>query len=53
MHSNTSLMGVQKFNYLRPQLQEDVTRLVIGFRLTIVKYGQSEILLRDSIKHTI
>ena len=36
VHSNTSLAGVQKFNYRRAQLQGDATKVVIGFPLTNV-----------------
>ena len=34
IHFNTSLTGVQKFNYLRAQLQGDAARVVAGFPLT-------------------
>ena len=34
IHSNPSLTGVQKFNYLRAQLQGDAARVIAGFPLT-------------------
>ena len=47
IHSSTNLTGVQKFNYLRAQLQGDAARVVIGFPLTDVNYEQSIALLRE------
>ena len=47
VHSNTSLTGVQKFNYLRAQLQGDAARVIIGFPLTDINYEQSIALLRE------
>ena len=47
VHSNANLTGVQKFNYLRAQLQGDAARVVIGFPLTDVNYEQSVTLLRE------
>ena len=47
VHSNASLTGVQKFNYLRAQLQGDAARVVIGFPLTDINYEQSIALLRE------
>ena len=47
VHSNTTLTGVQKFNYLRAQLQGDAARVVIGFSLTDMNYEQSVALLRE------
>ena len=38
IHSNPSLTGVQKFNYLRAQLQGDAARVIAGFLLTNSNY---------------
>ena len=47
VNSNTSLMGVQKFNYLRAQLQGDAARVVTGFPLTGDNYAHSVSLLKQ------
>ena len=47
VHTNTNLTGVQKFNYLRAQLQGDAARVVAGFPLTDVNYQNSITLLRE------
>ena len=46
-HSNLNLTGVQKFNYLRAQLQSDTARVVAGFPLTNSNYEHSVLLLRQ------
>ena len=47
VHTNTNLTGVQRFNYLRAQLQGDAARVVVGFPLTDVNYQHSITLLRE------
>ena len=47
IHSNPSLTGVQKFNYLRAQLQGDAARVIAGFPLTNSNYEHSVVLLRQ------
>ena len=45
--SNHTLSGVQKFNYLRAQLQGDAARAIAGFPLTDANYTHSIDLLRE------
>ena len=47
VNSNASLTGVQKFNYLRAQLQGDAARVVAGFPLTDDNYVHSVTLLKQ------
>ena len=47
IHLNPNLTGVQKFNYLRAQLQGDAARVVAGFPLTNSNYEHSISLLRQ------
>ena len=47
VHSNSSLTGIQKFNYLRTQLQGDAAKVVAGFPLTDINYEQSVTLLKE------
>ena len=47
VHSNYTLSGVQKFNYLRAQLQGDAARAIAGFPLTDANYTHSIDLLRE------
>ena len=45
--SNHTLSGVQKFNYLRAQLQGNAARAIAGFPLTDANYTHSIDLLRE------
>jgi len=45
VHSNSHLIGVEKFNYLRAQLDGEAARTICGFALTEVNYDQSVTLL--------
>ena len=47
VHSNRSLTGVQKLNYLRARLQGDTARLITGFQLTNANYEHSIALLKE------
>ena len=47
VHTNTNLTGVEKFNYLRAQLEGDAARTVSGFTLTNASYEQSISLLKS------
>ena len=47
IHSNVGLSGVQKFNYLRAQLQGDTAHVTAGFPLTDSNYAHSVTLLED------
>lgn len=47
VHSNPTLNPVQKFNYLRSQLQGDAARTIAGLPLTEPNYGQSISLLKE------
>ena len=46
VHNNPSLTGVEKFNYLRAQLEGEAARTVGGFPLTNANYEQSISLLK-------
>ena len=50
VNSNASLTGVQKFNYLRAQLQGDAARVVTGFPLTDDNYAHSVSLLKQRFR---
>jgi len=41
VHNSSSLSKVQKFNYLRAQLQGDALRAIAGLPLTNVNYDQA------------
>ena len=47
VHSNPSLTGVQKLNYLRAQLQGEAAKVVAGFPLTNANYEHSVTLLTE------
>lgn len=47
VHSNSNLTGVEKFNYLRAQLDGEASRTVSGFTLTDANYEQSVSLLES------
>ena len=47
IHANPSLSGVQKFNYLKAQLQGDAARTIAGFPLTEMNYQHSIALLEE------
>ena len=47
VNNNPSLSKVQKFSYLRAQLQGDAARTIDGFPLTDVNYDQSILLLKE------
>jgi hypothetical protein len=57
-HTNPSLSGVQKFNYLKSSLRGEATQIIAGFALTNVNYDKAASLLherygkRDRIIHT-
>jgi len=53
--SNHTLSGVQKFNYLRAQLQGDAARAIAGFPLSDANYNHSVDLLKERFgqPHTI
>ena len=46
VHNNRHLTGVEKFNYLRAQLDGDAAKTVSGFPLTNANYDQSIALLK-------
>ena len=47
IHSNPSLSGIQKCNYLKAQLHGDAARAIAGFPLTELNYQHLIDLLRD------
>ena len=47
VNSNPTLSPVQKFNYLRAQLQGDAARAIAGLPLTELNYAQSISLLKE------
>lgn len=47
VHNNPSLDGVQKFNYLRAQLEGDAARVIAGLPLTSVNYDNAMSLLTE------
>lgn len=47
VHSNPILSKVQKFNYLRSQLQDDAAKTIAGFPLTSENYDHSVELLKE------
>ena len=47
VHTNSSLTGVEKFNYLRAQLDGEAARTVSGLSLTDTNYEQSVSLLES------
>ena len=47
IHANPSLSGVQKFNYLKAQLQSDAERTIAGLPLTELNYQHSIALLAE------
>ena len=47
VHSNRSLTGVQKLNYLCAQLRGDAARVIAGFQLTNANYEHSIALLKE------
>ena len=47
VHNNPMLDGVQKFNYLRAQLQGDAARVIAGLPLTSVNYSSAMSLLTE------
>ena len=46
VHGNPNLTGVEKFNYLRAQLESEAARIVGGFPLTNANYEQTISLLK-------
>ena len=49
VHNNPMLDGVQKFNYLRAQLQGDAARVIAGLPLTSVNYNNAMSLLTERL----
>ncbi len=49
VHPNTSLSGVQKFNYLKAHTSDDAARAISGFPLTNGNYEQAVTLLKERI----
>ena len=47
IHANTNLSGIQKFNYLKAQLQGDAARAIDGLPLSDLNYTHSVALLQD------
>ena len=47
VHANPNLSGIQKFNYLKAQLQGDAARTIAGLPLTDLNYGHAIALLED------
>jgi len=47
MHTNISLSGVQKFNYLRAQLSDEASKSIAGFPLTDNNYDHSIAILKE------
>ena len=47
VHSNSNLTGVEKFNYLRAQLDGEASRTVSGLTLTDANYEQSVSILKS------
>ena len=52
VHSNNSLTGVQKFNYLRAQVTGEAAQSIAGFPLTNINYEHSIALLRERFGQT-
>ncbi|XP_045161786.2 uncharacterized protein LOC123526607 [Mercenaria mercenaria] len=55
VHSNQNLTDVQKFNYLRSQLEDEAARKIDGFALTNANYSNAVELLHEQYgqKHKI
>lgn len=51
VHNNPMLDGVQKFNYLRAQLQGDAARVIAGLPLTTANYNNAMTLPTDRFGH--
>ena len=47
IHLNPNLTGVQKFNYLKAQLEGDAARTIEGFPLTDQNYSHAVAILQD------
>jgi len=47
IHGNPNLSGIQKFNYLKPQLHGDAARTIAGLPLTDSNYQHAITLLQD------
>ena len=47
IHANPNLSGIQKFTYLKAQLQGDAAQAIAGLRLTAANYVHSIALLED------
>ena len=47
VHSNSSLTGLHKYNYLRAQVTEEAAKCIAGFPLTNDNYDYSITLLRE------
>ena len=52
VHSNNSLTGVQKLNYLRAQVTDEAAKSIAGFPLTNSNYEHSIALLRERFGQT-
>ncbi|XP_071135358.1 uncharacterized protein [Mytilus edulis] len=52
IHLNPSLTDVQKFNYLKAQLQNEALRTIAGFALTNANYADAIILLKERFGQT-
>lgn len=52
VHSNPHLLDVQKFNYLKAQLEGDAARAISGFTLTNANYLKALDLLRERFGRT-
>ena len=50
VHNNPMLDGVQKFNYLRAQMQGGVARVIAGLPLTTVNYSNAMTLLTERFR---
>ena len=47
IHSNPNLSGVQKFNYLKAQLQGDAAKVITGFPLSDHNYLHAVVILQE------
>jgi len=47
IHLDPNLTGVQKFNYLKPQLEGDAARIIKGFPLTDQNYSHAVAILQN------
>ena len=52
IHTNHNLSGIQKFTYLKAQLEGDAARAIAGLPLTEANYAHSIALLEDRYAQT-